>query len=160
MRTVRLASVPLALLVAACSGTGASPATSGQPSPASTTASASVAASPGLAQTIEVKLTDALKMEPAEVSVKAGQTVKFVVTNTGATAHEFYLGDAAAQEQHGTEMKSMGGMMAHDEENGISLKPGETKELMHTFATAGTTLAGCHTNSHYDAGMKATITVH
>ena len=159
MRTIRLASVPLALLVAACSGTGASPLTSAPASPSSAVAPASAATSPGPAQTIEVKVSDALKIEPAEMSVKAGQLVKFVVTNTGGTDHEFYLGDSAAQDKHAMEMQSMGGMMAHDEENGISLKPGETKELTHTFATAGQTLAGCHVNRHYDAGMKATITV-
>ena len=120
-------------------------------------ASSSPAASAD-AQRIEVKLTDALKMEPAQLTVKAGQPVTFVVTNTGATDHEFYLGDETAQNEHGTEMKSMGGMMAHDEENGIGLKPGETKELTFTFPNAGAFLAGCHVSSHYAAGMKASIT--
>lgn len=39
------------------------------------------------------------------------------------------------------------------------LKPGETKELMHRFETAGASLAGCHVAGHYAGGMKATITV-
>lgn len=38
-------------------------------------------------------------------------------------------------------------------------KPGETKELTHTFAQAGETLAGCHVAGHYSGGMKAAITV-
>lgn len=56
------------------------------------------AAAPGspAAQTIEVKLTDALRMEPAEMTVKAGQPVTFMVTNSGAIDHELYLGDEAA----------------------------------------------------------------
>lgn len=106
---------------------------------------------------IEVKLTDALKMEPATFTVPVGVPVTFVVTNTGSTDHEFYLGDQAAQAQHEEEMK-MGGMM-HEDPDGISLKPGEIKELTHTFAQAGPTLAGCHVVGHYDAGMQATITV-
>lgn len=56
------------------------------------------------------------------------------------------------------EMQSAGGM-AHDEEAGIGLKPGETKTLTFTFMEPGAYLAGCHVNSHFLAGMKAAITV-
>ena len=55
-------------------------------------------------------------------------------------------------------MGEMGGM-THDEPDGIALKPGETKELTHTFDTLGMTLAGCHVTGHYAGGMKAEITV-
>ena len=53
----------------------------------------------------------------------------------------------------------MSGEMVMDTPEGISLKPGETKELTHTFATAGQTLAGCRVAGHYGGGMKAGITV-
>ncbi len=121
-------------------------------------ASEPLAASPGAgAQTIEVKLTDALRMEPAEMTVKAGKPVTFKVTNTGATDHEFYLGDEAAQGEQERMMQS--GQMVHDTPEGISLKPGETKELTYTFNETGQTLAGCHVAGHYTGGMKAAITV-
>jgi uncharacterized cupredoxin-like copper-binding protein len=55
-------------------------------------------------------------------------------------------------------MTAMGGM-AHDEPEGIAVKPGETKELTYTFVEAGPTLAGCHVAGHYGAGMKADIAV-
>jgi len=106
---------------------------------------------------IEVKLTDALRMEPAQMSVPAGVPITFVLTNTGATDHEFYLGDEEAQMAHEEEM-SMGGMI-HDDPAGVSVKPGETKELTYTFDAAGLTLAGCHVAGHYGGGMKATINV-
>jgi uncharacterized cupredoxin-like copper-binding protein len=141
------------LVVAACSGGGASPS----PSP-STTASSLPAASPSPAsQTIEVKLTDALQMEPAVMTVKAGQPVTFMLTNTGTIEHEFYLGGEAAQAEQEAMMQS--GQMVHDTPEGISLKPGETKELTYTFDQMGQTLAGCHVAGHYAGGMKATITV-
>lgn len=160
MRHRHLAVVPALLLVlTACSGgtgSGSPAATAASPSsPAASSPSGSSAA----AITIDVKLTDALRMEPAQMTVPIGQAVRFVVTNSGATDHEFFVGDQAAQQEHADEMKSMGGMMAHDDENGIGLKPGETKELTHTFVAAGTLLAGCHVNAHYNSGMKATITV-
>lgn len=141
-----------ALLVAACSTGGG--ATTSPSAPASSVPSVPSAA----ATRIEVTLTDALKIEPAAMTVPAGVQVTFVVTNSGATDHEFYLGDEAAQAEHEKEMAEMGGM-THDEPEGIAVEPGETKELTYTFAEAGESLAGCHVVGHYGGGMKATITV-
>ena len=107
---------------------------------------------------IQVNLTDGLRIEPGSMTVPAGVPVTFVVTNRGATDHEFYLGDEEAQAAHETDMVEMGGM-GHDEPEGIAVKPGETKELTYTFAEAGQTLAGCHVAGHYGGGMRATITV-
>ncbi len=146
LRHVALAPA-LALIVAACSGGGATSSPPGATSSPAASASAST-------QTIDVTLTDVLRMEPAEITVKVGQPVTFKVTNTGATDHEFYLGDEAEQEQM---MQS--GEMVHGTPEGISLKPGETKELTYTFSEAGQTLAGCHFTGHYAGGMKAAITV-
>ena len=152
-RRLRHFAPALILVVAACSAAGSTPAPS---APAAPTAAAPTA-SAGI-QTVMVKLTDALRMEPAQLTVKAGQSVRFMVTNTGGTDHEFYLGDEAAQEAHEMVMRSPGGM-SHGEPAGISLKPGETKELVYTFSTAGAFVAGCHEPAHYAAGMKAAITV-
>lgn len=46
-----------------------------------------------------------------------------------------------------------------DEGDGITLEPGESGELTHTFDEAGTIEIGCHQPGHYDAGMRANITV-
>lgn len=148
----RLALIPAAaLLVAACSSTGASPAApSVEPS--------AVTASAGAPLTrIEITLTDKLQILPAEMAIPAGVPVTFVVTNAGATDHEFVLGDEAAQAQHEQEMAAGG--MRHGEPNGIAVKPGETRELMFTFAEPGEALAGCHFTGHYGAGMRASITI-
>ena len=152
MRLRHLALAPaLVLIVTACSGGGA---TSSRPGASSSSAATSPSAA---AQTIEVKLTDTLRMEPAAMTVKAGEPVTFKVTNTGATDHEFYLGDEAAQAEQ--EAMMLSGEMVHGTPEGISLKPGETKELIYTFDEAGQTIAGCHFVGHYAGGMKATITV-
>jgi uncharacterized cupredoxin-like copper-binding protein len=150
------------LVVAACAGPSATPTAppAAAPTDAPPTAAPLTAAptpSPG-ALRIEVELTDALTIEPGQMTVPRGVPVRFVVTNSGALDHEFYLGDEQMQADHAQEMVDMGGMMAHDEENGIAVDPGETKELTYTFDAAGEWLAGCHVNGHYDAGMLATIT--
>lgn len=151
-RRSRLLSLSATVLVAACASGGGAP--TDPPVPASSGPGAASAA----ATRVEVTLTDALKIEPAAMTVPAGQPITFVVTNSGATDHEFYLGDEAAQAAHEQEMVEMGGM-AHDEPAGISVPPGMTKELTYTFAEPGETLAGCHVVGHYGAGMKATISV-
>ncbi len=139
MRLTNLALIPVAaLLVAACSSGGG--------------------ASTAAATRIEVDLSDALRIEPAQMRVAVGVPITFVVTNSGATDHEFYLGDEAAQAEHEKEMAAMGGM-AHDEPEGIALKPGETRELTFAFPEPGDTLAGCHVAGHYSGGMKAAIRV-
>ena len=152
MRLAPLALIPaLAVVLAACSSAGGA----GTGSPTSSSAAAPSAAA---ATRIEVTLTDALKIEPASMTVPAGEPITFVVTNSGTVDHEFYLGDEAAQAEHEQEMADMGGMK-HDEPDGIAVKPGETKELTYTFAEPGDSLAGCHVVGHYGGGMKATITV-
>ena len=105
-----------------------------------------------------MQLTDALEMMPSELAVPAGEPVTFVVTNAGTIDHEFYLGDEAAQAAHEQEMQEMGGM-GHDEEMGIGVKPGETKELTVTFPETGSILAGCHVAGHYAGGMKARVEI-
>jgi uncharacterized cupredoxin-like copper-binding protein len=149
MRLVPVSLLALvALVVAACGGAAATP---------SAAASAAPPAAPSAAATrIEVSLQDTLRIEPATMTVPAGVPVTFVVTNAGAVQHEFVVGDEEVQAEHEEEMA--GGHM-EDEENAIDVPPGETKELTMTFAEAGETLAGCHVTGHYDAGMKAVITI-
>jgi hypothetical protein len=44
---------------------------------------------------VAVTLTDALRIEPAEMTVPVGVPVTFVVTNAGVIPHEFVVGDEA-----------------------------------------------------------------
>lgn len=153
MKSRNLALIPVAaVLVAACSSSGVTPS-----APASEPSASPAASAPAAATRIDVSLTDALRIEPSSMTVPAGVPVTFVVTNTGSLEHEFYLGDEEAQAEFEAEMQA--GAMRHDEPEGISVAPGETKELTYTFAEPGETLAGCHVLGHYGGGMKATITV-
>jgi uncharacterized cupredoxin-like copper-binding protein len=148
---------PVALLTAVAVLIGACSSGTGGTVPSTSPTSAPPAPSSAAATRIEVQLSDALQIKPATMAVPAGVPVTFVVTNTGATDHEFFLGDEEAQAEHEQEMLDMGGM-SHDEAMGIGLGPGETKELTVTLAK-GTILAGCHVAGHYPGGMKATVEV-
>ncbi len=87
-----------------------------------------------------------------------GETVTLRVTNAGTTEHEFTLGDATLQDEHEIEMQNMTGHMM-DEPHAIRLEPGQTKDVVWHFTTAGEVLYGCHTPGHYASGMVGTITV-
>lgn len=130
-----------ALLLAACApGSGAASPADGGP------------------RTIQVRMTDELRFEPAEFTVRAGETVRFEVMNAGQFVHEFLIGDEAAQEEFEREM-SEGDGMAHDSAAGVSVESGQTETFEYTFGEAGELLAGCHEPGHYPGGMVATIGV-
>jgi uncharacterized cupredoxin-like copper-binding protein len=146
----------LALTIAACGQE-----TGGTTTPATTEsefAFGSPADSADAVRLIEIQTTDALTFEPADITVAAGETVTFRLSNDGAVIHDFTLGDQATQDAHEAEMSEMGGM-AHDEPNVATIPAGDTVELIWTFGDEGTVLIGCHQPGHYAAGMTGRITV-
>lgn len=110
--------------------------------------------------TREVKVTalDTMRYEPALTQVKRGETVRFVVTNAGKLAHEFVIGDASEQQAHAEMMRKMPNMK-HEDSNMLSLEPGETKSLVWQFADDGELEIACHVPGHYEAGMRAKLSV-
>lgn len=114
----------------------------------------------GADRTVEILANDDFTFDPADLTVTAGETITFVVTNTGVIPHDFTLGDAATQDAHDAEMLEMmaSGEM-HEEPNAVVVGPGETAELTWTFTEAGQVLIGCHQPGHYAAGMAGEIAV-
>ena len=106
-------------------------------------------------RTIDVTMKD-IAYEPSSVSVKAGETVKFVFTNNGQILHDAFIGDEAAQADHEKEMRD--GKMHHGDD-AIKVIPGKTGELTHTFKAGDALIIGCHETGHYNAGMKLTVAV-
>jgi len=113
-------------------------------------------------RTIRIKARD-VNFDVPSVTVKAGETVRFIVTNEGAADHDFTLGDAATQAAHRKEMFEMAGMdmslAHHDDANAVFLKSGETKELVWRFGKAGRIEFACNVPGHYEAGMKGVVAV-
>ncbi len=111
------------------------------------------------ARTVEVSTLDTMRFEPSRLNVSVGETVTFVVTNSGQAVHEFTLGDAVMQQEHADEMAEMADGMAHNEPNSIRLQPGETKQLTWRFGDTGTLEYACHEPGHYQAGMRGPIAI-
>ena len=104
---------------------------------------------------------------PKAVAIKAGETVRFVVRNDGKLVHELTIGTKAMQLEHQSEMLGFavrGAIEAdrvdraklgtHDHGNNVLLEPGQTGEVVWTFAKATELEFGCNLPGHYDAGMR------
>ena len=108
-------------------------------------------------RTIVVEASDDLRVDPASIKVQAGEVVTFVVRNVGKTDHEFLFGDKAYQDAHEADVEGAAHTM--DTENGVTVAPGESKELTWRFDEAGEVLYACHEPGHYEGGMVGTIEV-
>jgi len=81
-------------------------------------------------KTIHVTALDTMRYQFSEtLDFNDGDVVKFVITNKGKIPHEFSIGDEAEQKGHRKMMKKMQSMV-HQDGNTITLKQGETKELI------------------------------
>ncbi len=125
----------LAVLLAAC---GAEPGTVDSP------------------RRVEVNASE-MAFDPASIDITPGETVEFVITNSGALAHEFVVTNQEEIDEH-----LEGGHEEHDEgEEGpeeaaleVEIEPGETETLVVTFdETDHMARFVCLIEGHYESGM-------
>ncbi|MBA2689633.1 MAG: cupredoxin family protein, partial [Burkholderiales bacterium] len=83
-------------------------------------------------RTIEVDMSDAMRFTPAKISVKRGETIKFVVKNSGKLKHEMVLGSVKELKKHAALMRKFP-EMEHADPNQASVDPGQTGELVWQF---------------------------
>jgi Cu+-exporting ATPase len=125
-------------------------------SPEMTMGTAAVDTRP-VSRTIQVSATDTLRFSPDVLTVRAGETIAFEVSNPGVLPHEFYVGTSAEQQAHEAEMAS--GAPMHAEPGQVDVPASKTARLVYTFDQPGTLEYGCHVPGHYPAGMRGTINV-
>ena len=109
-------------------------------------------------RTITVDMTDAMRFNPADTSAKRGETIKFVVKNSGKIKHEMVLGTEKELKEH-YEMMMKFPEMEHADENMVTVQPGQTGEIVWQFTKAGKVNFACLQPGHYDAGMKGVVAV-
>jgi uncharacterized cupredoxin-like copper-binding protein len=109
-------------------------------------------------RTVRVTMSDAMRFDPSQLTLKRGDTVTFVVHNAGRLMHEFVIGTQAALGEHAELMKKHPGM-EHDAPYMAHVAPGKTQRITWTFTEAGDFLAGCLVAGHWEAGMKANLHV-
>ena len=128
------------------------------------------------ARTVEITIRDNL-YEPETVQVKGGETIRFVIRNTGELLHEFNIGTAEMHAAHQKEMAQMvdHGMLTatginqqmmgmdhsklgmpalrHDDPNAVLVEPGKTAEIVWKFSKKTKLEFACNIPGHYEAGM-------
>jgi uncharacterized cupredoxin-like copper-binding protein len=102
---------------------------------------------------------------PTSISVKRGETIKFVVTNKGMYIHELVLGTEEEQANHHEQMRSMSledmDHHMHDGINSITMQPTQTQEITWTFDSMMKQIEfACHIPGHYEAGMHGLIEIY
>ena len=131
-----------------------------------------------ITRTVTVEMYDSY-YEPKSISVREGETIRFVVRNSGELLHEFSIATPAMHEAHRPEMMAMmesgmleadrinheaGGAMhggkngkMHDDPNSILLEPGESGEIVWQFPRLGKLEFACNIPGHYEAGMVGKV---
>ena len=110
-----------------------------------------------VARTVRVEAKDTV-FNVKQIQVRAGETVKFVISNKGELPHEFAIASAPEHEEHRKMMQQMPDMV-HDEPNAVTLKPGETKEVIWKFGKDTNVEFSCNIPGHAEQGMKGSFRV-
>jgi uncharacterized cupredoxin-like copper-binding protein len=99
---------------------------------------------------------------PSSLTVKVGETVAFVVTNTDNIPHELFIGNIADQTAYAAAERaasSARGALVPQMGYGIYLDAHGTGTVTYHFTTPGEIWLGCHLPGHWEAGMRAPVTV-
>ncbi len=162
MRKFAIALAATALVAAACGGTS-EPQTSG---PVDALGEAPVVVGDDEVRDVHVTMTEfsfAFDEGGTSLNVASGETVRFIVANSGALEHEFRLTTAAEAAEHleaGHSTHDDEGMdMGDDSEEVLRLVgPGYSDVITVTFSAAGEyDIVACLIPGHYEAGMEASV---
>ena len=111
-----------------------------------------------VSRTINVDMADNMRFAPADLSVKRGETVRFIVHNDGKLLHEMVLGTQKALTEHAALMKKFP-EMEHADANIAHVKPGKRGEIVWQFTKGGEFQFACLQPGHFEAGMVGKLTV-
>jgi len=121
----------------------------------------SLAGEPGLEskvdRTIAIEATDAMRFMHKGVDIKPGETIKFIVTNSGNITHEFSVGTKDEHQKHSAMMQKMPNMKHGPGGPSITVLAGKTETLIWKFNHAENVELACNIPGHYEAGMHSKV---
>ena len=109
-------------------------------------------------RTIDIKMLDTMRFSPDSFTVRQGETVRLVMTNTGAVLHELVLGNKKELDEHAALMVKFPNM-EHEEPYMAHVPAGKTGEIIWTFNRPGDFDFACLVAGHYQSGMVGKIKV-
>lgn len=107
---------------------------------------------------IKLAMDDKMRFMPNAITVRQGETVKFIVVNNGRMLHEMVIGTMQELKEHAEQMKKFPDM-EHDEAHMVHVKPSNKGLLTWTFNRPGDFHFACLIPGHFEAGMVGTIKV-
>lgn len=109
-------------------------------------------------RTNELTMDDTMRFTPDEINVKAGETVRLFIKNTGKIPHEMVIGSIGELKAHAAQMQKMPAMK-HAEPNMITLGASQRGGLVWKFDQTGTVDFACLIPGHMEAGMVGKLKV-
>ena len=109
-------------------------------------------------RTIRLRMIDEMRFVPDKIEVREGETVRFVLTNSGKLMHELVLGTRKDLAAHASTMRT-GESMQHDEPYIAHVAPGQTGEMVWKFNRPSRFDFACLVPGHFEAGMTGTVVV-
>ncbi len=109
-------------------------------------------------RTVRIDMSDTMRYTPSSITAKQGETIRFVIKNSGKVKHELVLGTEKELKEHYEVMKKFP-EMEHDDPNMVTVAPGATGQVIWKFTKAGKIDFACLQPGHYDAGMKGAVAV-
>ena len=109
-------------------------------------------------RTVQIDMSDAMRYTPSSIAAKQGETIRFVIRNSGQVKHELVLGTEKELKEHYEVMKKFP-EMEHDDPNMVTVAPGKSGQVIWKFTKAGRIDFACLQPGHYDAGMKGAVAV-
>ena len=110
-----------------------------------------------VSRTIEITMVDN-RFRPSEISVKKGETIKFILKNTGKKKHEMVIGTPEELNKHAKMLKKFPDMEQPNKPNMVAVNPGKTGELIWQFTDTGAVNFACPMPGH-SKNMYGTIDV-
>jgi uncharacterized cupredoxin-like copper-binding protein len=108
-------------------------------------------------RTVSIEATDNA-FNVKQIPVMAGETVRFVISNSGFNTHEFAIASRLENEEHRAMMRQMPHMV-HNDPNVVTIEPGETKELVWRFGKDRNVEFPCNIRDHAEEGMRGAFRV-
>jgi len=109
-------------------------------------------------RTIAIDMSDNMRFTPEKITIKRGETIRFIVKNSGHVQHEMVIGSLKELKEHEKMMREMPGMV-HADSNQVTVDPGQTGELVRQFTKVGAYHFACLQAGHFEAGMQGLISV-
>jgi len=106
---------------------------------------------------IKIEMSDAMRYFPSEITVKRGDTVRFVLKNGGKLPHDMVIGSMDDLKKRAALVKR--GQAKVSGPGAAHVPPGGTARFTWQFTRPGEYYYACLVPGHFDAGMIGTIVV-